>query len=119
MAKAPGTIDSLLHTVTLVASVAGLIGTFLGLKQRYDHQVIEAGRMYSSIDVSRLLEIERSEVVALIRRKTLDARKGDSGNFRISGQAIMNYMVRQQSSAQAEGQVEETGNAKAKLISHN
>jgi len=100
MPKFGGAIIVVSHTVNLLAALSGVIGSFLGFEQQYEHKVIEAGRIYSSIDVGRLLHIERREVIGLIRRGILDARKGSDGNYRITGQAIMKYMAGQPPTAQ-------------------
>ncbi|MES9881213.1 MAG: helix-turn-helix domain-containing protein [Sedimenticola sp.] len=57
-------------------------------KERYE---IKPHRIYSSQEVAKLLGMKRHEVLLLISAGTLQGRLV-SGNYRVSGQCILEYL---------------------------
>ncbi len=55
------------------------------------HNHINSGRIYSSREAARLLGIERSEVVCLLKAGELKGRLVN-GNYRIIGKSIEDYL---------------------------
>jgi hypothetical protein len=81
---------------TAIARVATALHLTYAIKNlsdrhRQERCEINPHRIYNSREVSRLLNIERKEVLQLITRGALKGRLV-KGNYRISGECILEYL---------------------------
>jgi hypothetical protein len=79
-------IARLLTALHLTYAIKGLTD-----QQRRERSEINPNRIYSSLEVARLLELERKDVLRLITQGALKGRLVN-GNYRVSGQCILEYL---------------------------
>ncbi|MBF0171175.1 MAG: excisionase family DNA-binding protein [Nitrospinae bacterium] len=78
---------------TALLKASTILSVGLTVKQLIEEYTCEvkANRIYSSGEAARFLGIERREVVDLIRNRKIPA-KMVSGNYRIPGAALLEYL---------------------------
>lgn len=78
-------------TVLLRTSI--VISLVAAVKQIYDKITYEISptRIYSASQTSRFLGIDRKKVIKLIKEKEITA-KAVSGNYKVPGQSILEYL---------------------------
>jgi len=63
-----------------------------GLADLFGGNDVRPGRNYSSVEAAKLLGTDRKTILRLVRSGALKAAKGDDKNYRISGQAIVDFL---------------------------
>ncbi|MBF0394613.1 MAG: helix-turn-helix domain-containing protein [Alphaproteobacteria bacterium] len=95
MGKSSERLISVDRVLEILASSISIILGLFGIGQYYgSRSTIRPERIYSSTEAAAFLEMDRLDVLRLIKSGAIQAGKGGNGNYRIIGQSLINYLAR-------------------------
>ncbi|RAU21027.1 hypothetical protein CU669_15700 [Paramagnetospirillum kuznetsovii] len=93
VAKPSKSLVSMDKILEILASTISIVLGLFGLSQHYGSNTIKPSRIYTSGNAADFLEMDRLDVLKLIKSGAIQATKGGNGNYLIVGQSLINYLA--------------------------